>query len=157
MKNAWFPRVRGGFLNLDAWGKATCRHSLFVSLNHHLSFLLLGGTTIGWQENHHHAHACTHSPRRAFWVTDGLPTMWIASLFISSHAGWVKRGSKFHCWGSFRPHRLLVCKHTSSSSAPRIWWLWLDSLLRFTQSFVYFSIFIRQGTILLFPSLKLWS
>ena len=108
MKREWFPRVRRGLLKLDPWGKAMCRHSLFVSLNHHLSFLLLGGTAIGWKENHHHAHSCTHSPRCAFWVADGLPTRLITSLFISSHAS---RDKRFHVpsiWGFTSPFTHLL-------------------------------------------------
>ena len=32
------------------------------------------GNLLDGRENHRHAHACTHSPRRAFWVVDVLPT-----------------------------------------------------------------------------------
>ena len=85
-------KVKGGVSN--PWGPLGVSHvsppcCSVVSWGHLLA---------GRENHHHHAHACTHSPRRTFWVADGLPTMLIMSLSISSHGAEIK-GSTFLCLG----------------------------------------------------------
>ena len=72
-----------GMLNIESWGKSHVSPLSFA--HHHLSFLLLVGIVICWQKYHSYTHADTRSPRRAFWVADGLPTREIASLSIFHH------------------------------------------------------------------------
>ena len=74
------PKVKGGLSN--PWGPLGVSH-----VSPPYCSIVSWGHLLAGRENHHHAHACTHSPRRTFWVADGLPTRLIASLFTSSHAG----------------------------------------------------------------------
>ena len=93
------PKVKGGLSN--PWGPLGVSH-----VSPPCCSIFSWGNLLAGRENHHHAHAYTHSPRCTFRVGDGLPTMLIVSLFTSSHGVEIK-GSTFLCLG------VLLSSHTT--------------------------------------------